>query len=78
MLGSHYEDYKHFEAIKPLYHMTLGGFRCEKAEIEKNNYSPEDIEFMFNFVLTITLDIEPQLKPIYVRSLNRDIHGTIK
>lgn len=78
MLGSHYEDYKHFEAIKPLYHMTLGGFRCDKAEIEKNNYSPEDIEFMFNFVLTITLDIEPQLKPIYVRSLNRDIHRTIK
>lgn len=78
MLGSHYEDYKHFEAIKPLYHMTLGGFRCKKENIEKNNYSPEDIEFMFNFVLAITLDIEPWLRPIHVRNLNKDILQTIK
>lgn len=73
MLGSSYEDYKHFESIEPLYHVTLGGFRCKREDVEKKNYEIGDVEFMFNFVLRITLELEPKLRPIEVKNLNEDV-----
>jgi hypothetical protein len=78
LLGPLYEDYKHFERIRPLYHMTLGGFKYKEDEIEKKGYQKEDAEFIFNFVLNATINIESKLNPIEIRSLNGTLHGIIE
>ncbi|MGD0590116.1 MAG: hypothetical protein ABSA44_04880 [Bacteroidota bacterium] len=78
LLGPLYEDYKHFERIRPLYHMTLGGFQYNEGDIEKKDYQKEDAEFVFNFVLNATINIESKLNPIEIRSLDGALHGIIE
>jgi hypothetical protein len=69
MLGELYEDYKHYDMIKPLYHQTLGGFRYEREGLLKRNYTQKEAQFIFDFVLESVLRIEPRLKPVEVRTI---------
>jgi hypothetical protein len=79
MLGSGYEDYKHFESIRPVYLVFIDGkFECIRESAEKMNYSKDQAEFIFNFVLRTVLEIEPRLKPIDVRDLSKKIVRTVK
>lgn len=74
MLGSAYEDYKHFASIRPVYRVSIDGkFICVKESAIKMNYQKDQAEFIFNFVLKTLLDIEPKLRPIEVRGLSRDV-----
>lgn len=79
MLGSAYEDYKHYESLCPVYHVTIDGkFHCERATVDSMNYTKDQVQFMFDFVLRTTLEIEPKLKPIEVRSLSKKVIQTIE
>lgn len=78
LLGDLYEDYKHFERIRPLYHMTLGGFRYKEEEAERRGYRKEDAEFIFNFVLNAVINIESKLNPIQIRSMNGTLWEVIE
>jgi hypothetical protein len=78
LLGENYEDYKYFVSICPLYHITLNGFSCEKDSVEQRKYGREQVEFIFNFVLRIVLDIERKLKPVELRLLNGEIYSRIE
>lgn len=74
MMGTSYEDYKHFVSIRPVYFVSVDGkFECIKESVVKMKYQREQAEFIFNFVLRIVLDLEPKLKIIEVRSLSKDV-----
>ncbi|MBI1806560.1 MAG: hypothetical protein HYR76_05860 [Ignavibacteria bacterium] len=79
MLGSAYENYKHFESIHPKYLIFLDGtFECIREDAVKRNYQKDQADFIFNFVLSTVLDIEPRLKPLQLRSLSGDVYRTIE
>jgi hypothetical protein len=74
MLGSAFEDYKHFLSIRPAYFVFVDGqFECVRETAVKMNYQKDQAEFIFNFVLRTLLDVEPKLRTIEVRSLSKDV-----
>lgn len=56
----------------PQYFTFLDGtIEVLKEVVDAMNYTTEQAEFVFNFVLRTVLEIEPKLKPIEIRSLDK-------
>lgn len=79
MLGSHFEDYKHFRSLAPVYHIVADkSFRCERVTAEAMSYTREQAEFILGFVRTVMLDVEPKLRTIELRNLAKKVVQTIE
>jgi hypothetical protein len=79
MLGKHYEDYKHFISIIPLYHISISGsVRFNEEKLSEREFTRDEAEFCYNFVQEAILEIEPKLKPVEIKSISGNVLQVIK
>jgi hypothetical protein len=79
LVGDAYEDLKHFEAIAPLFYLSINDkFEYSEEDVAKKKFDLRKSEFIFDFVLRISLDLEAKFKPIEIRNLNDDVVRTIE
>lgn len=78
LLNKHFEDYIYFVAIRPMYHIILDkSVVFKEKEFVEREFTKEEAEFCFNFVSEVVLEIEPKLKPVEVRTMDRKVVRTI-
>lgn len=74
MFASSYEDFKHFESLRPIYSVSMdGSFHCDRRHAELRKYGKKEADFVFQFVLSSVMNIQSRLRPIELRNFAGDV-----